>query len=540
MLLFRPALVLVAAVIALPSQAARAQQERAVFVSHIAADTLAVEVMTRDGRSATAALRFRTPLLRVQQAVRATSADIVEHVTTTVGQGARGDSAVQRAELTLFGDSARVHAGPGGGSPAIPDRTIAVPAGAIPFLNLSGLSLELILRRAHTLGGDSVAIPVLITGASRPYVASVVRIAAGDSALVILAGVTLRTRTDAVGRFLGAVVPAQRLMIERLPGDASVAAWTGAPAPVSYAAPAGAPYRAIDVTVPAHAGVLAGTLTIPPHAASARVPAVILITGSGPQDRDESTPGLERWRPFRELADTLSRRGIAVLRLDDRGVGGSAPASPGATLVDEAADVRDAVAWLRARPDIDPARVALLGHSTGGAVAPMVAASDPRLRALVLIAAPASTGRQVSEYQIRHIFSEDTTLAPGRRDTLLRVALHQADSAFAAPGWLHFVGDYDPLPAARRVRAPTLVLQGETDRQVPVTDAARLAAAMREAGNRMVTLRTFPRMNHLMVDDPSGSTLHYDALPDLHVRADLRGVLADWLAQALQVRPASP
>jgi dipeptidyl aminopeptidase/acylaminoacyl peptidase len=166
-------------------------------------------------------------------------------------------------------------------------------------------------------------------------------------------------------------------------------------------------------------------------------------------------------------------------------------------------------------------------------VAPMVAASDARIRALVLVAAPASTGRKISEYQIRYIFSEDTALAPARRDSLLRVALAQADSAFATPGWLHQFGDYDPLPTARKVRVPTLVLHGETDRQVPVTDAGRLVKAMRDAGSRTVTLRTFPGVNHLMVDDPSGSTMRYDALADLHVRADVRGAIADWLARAL-------
>src|SRR5690606_27405341 len=115
--------------------------------------------------------------------------------------------------------------------------------------------------------------------------------------------------------------------------------------PRDYSAPPGAPYTATEVTVRNEAGglALAGTLTIPRDAtASARVPAVVLITGSGSQDRDSATPALPGYAPFRQLADSLSRRGIAVLRMDDRGVGGSQAGQPGATSQDFAGDIRAA------------------------------------------------------------------------------------------------------------------------------------------------------------------------------------------------------
>jgi hypothetical protein len=264
------------------------------------------------------------------------------------------------------------------------------------------------------------------------------------------------------------------------------------------------------------------------------VPAVVLITGSGPEDRDESSAMLPReYRPFREIADTLSRRGIAVLRLDDRGVGGSDAGPANATSADFAGDVRAALAFLRTRSEIDPARVGLVGHSEGGIIAPMVAVTDPRLRGIVLIAGTASRGRTIADDQIRRLFASDTTLPRAKRDSLLAVALRQADSAYAAPGWLHWFAQYDPLPTARRVRIPTLILQGETDRQVPVTEAAALAAAIRSGGNRKVTVHTFPRLNHLMLDDASGDVRGYGALVNLRVRRDLLGVLADWLATTL-------
>jgi dipeptidyl aminopeptidase/acylaminoacyl peptidase len=224
---------------------------------------------------------------------------------------------------------------------------------------------------------------------------------------------------------------------------------------------------------------------------------------------------------------------VAVLRLDDRGVGGSSAGPPTATSADFADDIRAAVAWLRARPEIDPARVGLVGHSEGGMIAPMIAATDPRLGAIALLAGTASRGRDIIAAQRRYLLDADTTLSPARRDSLFAAGAKEADSAFAAPGWMRFFADHDPLVTARRVRAPVLILQGETDRQVPVAEAQRLAAALRAGGNRRVTLRTFPRMNHLLVEDPSGDPRSYTRLPSYEVRSDLLGVLADWLARTL-------
>jgi dipeptidyl aminopeptidase/acylaminoacyl peptidase len=289
------------------------------------------------------------------------------------------------------------------------------------------------------------------------------------------------------------------------------------------------------VTVRTPAGLdLAGTLTVPAHRPGTRLPAVVMITGSGPEDRDEAIPAISaEYRPFREIADTLSRRGIAVLRLDDRGVGGSDRGPAAATSADFADDVRAALAWLRTRPEIDPARLGLVGHSEGGMIAPMVAAGDARLRGIALIAGPASRGLDIVHSQLRYLIAQDSSLAGTQRDSLLRAALAQADSLYRTPGWKAFFAAYDPLRTARRVRTPTLILQGETDRQVPLAEAGALARAMRAGGNRNVTVRTFHRLNHLMLEDPSGNPLRYQALPSFHVRNDLRGTLADWLARTL-------
>jgi dipeptidyl aminopeptidase/acylaminoacyl peptidase len=222
-----------------------------------------------------------------------------------------------------------------------------------------------------------------------------------------------------------------------------------------------------------------------------------------------------------------------VLRLDDRGVGGSEPGPPTATTADFADDIRAAVAWLRTHEDIDSARVGLVGHSEGGIIAPMVAATDRRLRAIVLIAAPAKTGREIIAFQRRDAIDRDSTRTPAQRDSLVAEGTRAADSLFAQSAWMQFFRNYDPIPTARRVRTRTLILQGETDRQVTPDQARTLAIAMRAAGNGRVTLRTFPRLNHLLIDDPSGDPRGYTALHPQRVRKDFLGVLADWLASTL-------
>jgi pimeloyl-ACP methyl ester carboxylesterase len=132
------------------------------------------------------------------------------------------------------------------------------------------------------------------------------------------------------------------------------------------------PYWTEDVTYRGPAGDLAGTLTLP--AGPGPFPAVLLITGSGAQDRDETIAG---HRPFLLLADSLTRAGTAVLRVDDRGVGGSAGTTADATYDDLVADIGAGLVYLRGRPELDPGRVGLLGHSEGGYLAPLAAQRLP-------------------------------------------------------------------------------------------------------------------------------------------------------------------
>ncbi|MCP5367224.1 MAG: alpha/beta hydrolase [Hyphomicrobiales bacterium] len=318
-----------------------------------------------------------------------------------------------------------------------------------------------------------------------------------------------------------------------------------------YAPPADAPYGAQEVRVATPAGhVLAGTLTRPTGPAAP--PAVVLITGSKAQDRDmvgSTDPLVSRYRPFHQIADTLGRRGIAVLRLDDRGTACSSGGDlAAADTADRAGDTRAAVAFLRARPDIDGRRLGLLGISEGADIAIMVAAGDPGLAAVVTMAATAAPGWQVWKHQVRYLISRGEEMDPDQKarwragedpERILdeRVAQARAHVAAGRAGaWWTFFFDHDPLPAARRVRAPVLVLHGDKDSSVPVDHAGKLARALRTAGNRDVTVILYPDHNHLFLPDREGGFRDYarvlartQRIPDGVLR-DIAGWLADRLA----------
>src|SRR5262249_29694297 len=215
---------------------------------------------------------------------------------------------------------------------------------------------------------------------------------AGQCLLVALSGLTLGQPNRAISH------SATIAMQEKQTGVAT------ATAPIDYSAPAGAPFTAEEVTVQAKGFTLAGTLLLP-KTTRRPLPAVIMITGSAQQTRDDPIPlpGLKEYKPFRQIAESLAAAGIAVLRVDDRGVGGSTGRDTlaQATTSSFADDTRAQVAYLRTRSEIDPARIALVGHSEGGIIGPMVAASDPRIAAIVLMAGPARRGYEITMSQVK-------------------------------------------------------------------------------------------------------------------------------------------
>ena len=317
---------------------------------------------------------------------------------------------------------------------------------------------------------------------------------------------------------------------------------------VDYAAPVGASFTSEEVTVEAKGFTLAGTLLLP-KTGKPPFPAVITITGSGQQTRDEylPLPGLEKYRPFRQIAEALASRGVAVLRVDDRGAGNSKgletlKVSTSANFAD---DVRAQVDFLRERRDVDHNRIVLLGHSEGGMIAPMVAASDPKIAGIVLLAGPGKRGDAIIAYQVNQGLEGDAILteearvkARAEQQEAMRKAIAgdaSAPESMRSP-WMRYFLAYDPLPVIRKVRQPILILQGELDRQVTADQADLLAKAAREAGNRDVTSRVFPGLNHLFLPAKTGSVIEYSSLSTNVIPDVVMKELTDWLGQKLKVQ----
>lgn len=290
----------------------------------------------------------------------------------------------------------------------------------------------------------------------------------------------------------------------------------------------------VEVHLPGPAGALAGTLTLPARG-QAPWAAVVTLTGSGAHYRDGNrTPG-HPYRPFAQIAEALAGCGIATLRLDDRGVGGSAGDAAAARLEDTAADAEAALRFLRTRHDIDPRRLALIGHSYGGIVAPMVAAADGALAAVVLLGAPAQSFRETMLYQNRYEIDSDAAVTPRDREATLERAMRQQERNVAASpeAWRRSIQDRDPLPTLRRLRMPVLILQGLTDRAVPPEDPRRLERALREAGNTKVRVQLFREVNHHFQHDPVGARAGYDHQPSQDLAPEVLESLCQFLGEVL-------
>ncbi|RYD62569.1 MAG: alpha/beta fold hydrolase [Verrucomicrobiaceae bacterium] len=303
-----------------------------------------------------------------------------------------------------------------------------------------------------------------------------------------------------------------------------------------YSAPEKAPYTAEEVKVETSAGhVLAGTLTLPTGASKSEpVAAVIAITGSGPQDRDEYL-GIGDLRPFRQVADVLGRRGIAVLRMDDRGTGGSGGTFKGATSADFAEDIRAGLAYLRSRPQIRCDRLGVIGHSEGAVIAPMVAEKEPTLRAIVLLAGVAEPPHSALHFQIKNIYEHDAKLSADERASLVAAIPGKIEAMMASDPWLKFFLTCDPQATMRRVKTPVLILTGANDQQAVPAQVAAQEAAFKEGGNPDVTARVLPDLNHLFVHDLDGFPQNYTKLPaPVVMDQGALDLIADWLSPRLK------
>lgn len=508
---------------------AQTAPERASFALLLRGDTIFDERVSRTPTGLRGEFRDKLRGARVAYTATLDAAGVITRLDARTFRTPT-DTTGDRATFVVTPDSVT-----GSLSGAAPSR-FGIAGNSQLVLNPAVAFIEQMVVRAKATGRDSATFPIYIVGApQQPMAVQVSRVGA-DSVVVAYAGVAMRLAVSPAGRIRGGIIPLQGIVIARGSDTSSLASTPR----VDYSAPAGAPYTAEDVVVKTPGGLrLSGTLTLPRDRSRGGVPAVVTITGSGPEDRDENSALIPNYRPFRELADTLGHRGIAVLRLDDRGVNGSDGGTSTATSEDFANDIRAGVAYLRTRSEVDHNRIGLVGHSEGGIIAPMIAATDSSIRAIVLMAGMASTGREIVMEQNRYMIDSVSHVTGTQRDSLLARASRAVDSLAKAPGWQGFFLNYDPKPTASRVRARVLILQGETDRQVPPAEAERLGGAFRAGVSPSVTVRMFPATNHLFVEDSSGAfadatgRLRYPMLPSLRVRKDVLGVIADWLAKEL-------
>ncbi len=435
----------------------------------------------------------------------------------------------QNIVVSMVGDSAKLTISANG---TTSEQAVLSASGAVALVGNSVLHTALMTD--HARGAKLTSLPVFLTNGGQTMTATMRE--QGDTTIFSIAGMDARILWDPSGGPREIAIPAQNLLVVRTTGAVRA---SSAPVKIDYGAPANAPYTAEDVVISTPRGyTLAGTLTRPKRQgnSAAKVPVVITISGSGPQDRDSRIAIVRDYAPFREIADTLGRRGIAVLRYDDRGVGASGGASSrnNATSADFADDVAAVIAYLRTRADIDGTRIALAGHSEGGFIAPMVAAKDPTVRAIALMAGTAYNGRRILEFQNENGIKASVQLTEMQRDSLRRTVPRALDSLAAANPWMGFFMKTEPATALRKVRQPTLVLQGDTDMQVSPEQADSVATVLRGSGNSRVTVRHFPATNHLFLVDPSGAPTGYTALKDTKLRREVLGVLADWMVGVMK------
>jgi pimeloyl-ACP methyl ester carboxylesterase len=331
------------------------------------------------------------------------------------------------------------------------------------------------------------------------------------------------------------------------------------------------PYPYIEEEVmfdnPAAPGVtLAGTLTLPKKQ-KGQCPAVILVSGSGLQNRDEEILG---HKPFLVIADYLTRRGIAVLRYDDRGGYGSTGIFDTSTTYDFSTDAEAAFNYLKTRKEINPQQIGIAGHSDGGTIAPMVAARNNEVAFIILLAAPGIKGdslmylqrkanfqfTNISERQrnaLLYIYSKYDSLIVHIDDTLLRKEAlikeitksvnaqmpkstqqdkdRQIKKVLGIFGlkWYQYFIRFNPVPVLQQVKCPVLALNGDKDCQVPATEnLSSIQHVLSESGNTKVTIHKLPNLNHLFQTCTTGSVAEYAQIKETFSPKALK-IIGKWI-----------
>lgn len=413
-----------------------------------------------------------------------------------------------------------------------------------------------------TVGGQSIRVVFNVAADGATTMDSPDQGARGIPATSAVEGRTVRFTVPAIGgRFEGVLAEDRRSLTGALAQGGmnvplvmqrgAIAAGTSRPqTPLPPIA-----YRSEDVAFdnPAAPGVrLAGTLTLPQGVGP--FPVAVLVSGSGPQDRDET---ILDHKPFAVLADALTKRGVAVLRYDDRGVAGSTGSFQSATVPDFATDARAAVDYLRTRSDIDPARIGVIGHSEGGTIAPMLVQEGAPLAWIVTLAGPSVSGGAIIEEQAHLIRvaagatpEQDAALGAMQAALMRAVADHADDPATVAreveailvaagqpqpqaassaaqmsSAYYRQMIAHDPSASLRAVHVPMLALYGGKDLQVSAEQNVPALRALKPDAEIVV----LPGVNHLFQPATTGLVTEYGQIETTLAPEAITAVV-DWVA----------
>ncbi|MFH1197908.1 MAG: alpha/beta fold hydrolase [bacterium] len=312
---------------------------------------------------------------------------------------------------------------------------------------------------------------------------------------------------------------------------------------------------------------LTGTFTFPKS--GGEYPAVVLVTGSGPQDRDET---IFSHKPFLVLSDYLTRNGIAVLRYDDRGIGQSTGDFSAATTVDFTSDAQSAIEYLRTRKEVNTNKIGIAGHSEGGLIAPMAASQSKDVKFIVMLAGPGVSGTQILSLQSKLILKamgatdEEIEKAAILNEKLYNIIISEPDNEKAKitimteynnyynalsdeekqePGtapdmfeknlvqllspWFRFFLAYDPQPTLEELTIPVLAINGGKDLQVdPNQNLPEIEKALKNAGNKNFKTIELPGLNHLFQHTETGAISEYGQIEET-MSPEVLKIISDWI-----------
>ena len=397
----------------------------------------------------------------------------------------------------------------------------AAPGAELPVYSVPNVSFR---ARVGESSAQQIQTPARLVSARRTRVTLVVPGVPVD----------LDLWTDDAWRLIRFSVPSQALEIVR-EDIASVSARS-----VIVSRPNDEPIK-----IPSNGFSLIGTVSKPAQPPGGKIAAVVLVGGSGPSDRDDVVFGVPI---LGEIAGALADAGFLVVRYDKRGVGQSGGRAESASIADYAEDVRAAVRAVSQRKDVDPKRIAVIGHGEGGTVALLAASREKRIAAVGTLGTAGVTGAELALAQQRRLLEHSAMSDAEKREKVeTQKKIHEAvitgRGLDQLPPEVRRAVDNaeyqsllvaDPAAIVPKVRQPILIATGELDTEVDPSNADRLAALARQRKHGgAVDVVKLPGVNHLLEAATTGETDEYGRLPDRHVRADVTRALVAWLKKAL-------